>query len=139
MIHTISHIRVRYAETDRMNVVYHSNYFVWFETARIDMLDKIGMPYREIESNGFHLPVLTANAEYKRPAFFDDRLSIHLYMRDKPRARFQLYYEVQRDDTLLATGATSHGFMDENGKGLRPPEDFLTKIDAAWQPKETKL
>ena len=65
MIHCISKIRVRYAETDRMDVVYHSNYLVWFETARILMLDQIGMPYSEIEARGLFLPVLTVSAEYK--------------------------------------------------------------------------
>ncbi|MFT5837368.1 MAG: acyl-CoA thioester hydrolase, partial [Candidatus Azotimanducaceae bacterium] len=74
MIHTISTIRVRYAETDRMDVVYHSNYLIWFETARIQMLDQIGIPYREIEARGLFLPVLTVSAEYKRPARFDDRI-----------------------------------------------------------------
>jgi acyl-CoA thioester hydrolase len=138
MIHTISHIRVRYAETDRMDVVYHSNYLVWFETARILMLDEIGIPYLEIEARGLRLPVLTATAEYKRPARFDDRLEIHLFMREKPRARFRFEYEVRRGDTLLATGTTSHGFMDTNGKGLRPPEEFLAKINAAWQPVDAE-
>ena len=135
MIHTISHIRVRYAETDRMDVVYHSNYLVWFETARILMLDEISIPYLEIEARDLRLPVLTASAEYKRPAQFDDRLEIHLFMRQKPRARLRFEYEVRRGDTLLATGSTSHGFMDKNGKALRPPEDFLDKIDEAWKPE----
>jgi acyl-CoA thioesterase FadM len=55
-------------------------------------------------------------------------------MRQKPRARLRFEYEVRRGDTLLATGSTSHGFMDKNGKALRPPEDFLNKIDEAWKP-----
>lgn len=134
MIHTISHIRVRYAETDRMDVVYHSNYLIWFETARILMLDEIGIPYLEIEARGLRLPVLTVSAEYKSPARFDDRLDIHLFMHQKPRARLRFTYEVRRGDTLLATGSTSHGFMDAHGKGQRPPEEFLTKIEAAWKP-----
>ena len=132
MIHSISKIRVRYAETDRMDVVYHSNYLVWFETARIRMLDQIGIPYREIEARGLFLPVLTASADYKRPARFDDHLEIHLYMKKKPRARMHFEYEVKRGDELLATGATSHGFMDKEGKGMRPPEEFLKLIEAAW-------
>ena len=57
-------------------------------------------------------------------------------MREKPRARFQIRYEVQHNETLLATGVTSHGFMDKTGKGLRPPKDFLAKVDNAWQPVE---
>lgn len=132
MIHTVSQIRVRYAETDRMDIVYHSNYLVWFETARIEMLDEIGIPYTEIEASGLLIPVLSANLEYKRPARFDDRLDVHLFMRRKPRARMHFEYEVRRGDDLLATGTTSHGFMDTNGKGQRPPERFLEKLDVAW-------
>ena len=133
MIHIISQIRVRYAETDRMGVVYHSNYLVWFETGRILMLDEIGIPYRDLEARGLFLPVLAVSVEYKRPAYFDDHLEVHLFMREKPRARLQLHYEVRRENAVLATGTTSHGFMDRAGKGLRPPEDFLNKINAAWE------
>ncbi|HAZ00204.1 MAG TPA: acyl-CoA thioesterase [Opitutae bacterium] len=132
MIHTSTNVRVRYAETDRMDVVYHSNYLVWFETARIQMLDQIGIPYREIEARGLFLPVLTVSAEYKSPARFDDRLEIHLFMRKKPRARMHFDYEVYRESELLATGQSSHGFMDLQGKGQRPPEDLLAKIESAW-------
>lgn len=96
------------------------------------MLDQIGIPYLEIEARGLLLPVLSVTAEYKSPARFDDRVEVHLYMRDKPRARFRFEYEVRRGDKLLATGTTSHGFMDLNGKGLRPPQDFLEKIESAW-------
>ncbi|MGJ8650650.1 MAG: acyl-CoA thioesterase [Opitutaceae bacterium] len=132
MIHTISKIRVRYAETDRMDVVYHSNYLIWFETARILMLDEIGIPYTGIEKRGLLLPVLTVSAAYKSPARFDDRLEVHLYMREKPRARMRFEYEVKRGDELLATGETTHGFMDLKGKGMRPPQDLMEKIESAW-------
>lgn len=132
MIHSVSKIRVRYAETDRMDVVYHSNYLVWFETARILMLDQIGMPYREIEARGLFLPVLSVSAEYKSPARFDDYLEIHLFLKKKPRARMHFDYEVRRGDDLLATGQSSHGFMDRSGKGQRPPEDLIKLLEAAW-------
>ena len=132
MIHCISKIRVRYAETDRMDVVYHSNYLIWFETARILMLDEIGMPYSEIEARGLFLPVLTVSAEYKSPARFDDQLEIHLFMKKKPRARIHFDYEVHRGDELLAIGHSTHGFMDQSGKGQRPPEDLLKLMEAAW-------
>ncbi len=132
MIHCISKIRVRYAETDRMDVVYHSNYLVWFETARILMLDEIGMPYSEIETRGLFLPVLTVSAEYMSPARFDDQLEIHLFMKKKPRARIHFDYEVRRGDELLAIGHSSHGFMDRSGKGQRPPEDLVKLMEAAW-------
>jgi acyl-CoA thioester hydrolase len=137
MIHSISKIRVRYAETDRMDVVYHSNYLIWFETARIQMLDEIGIPYREIEARGLFLPVLTVSADYKSPARFDDHLEIHLFMKKKPRARMHFDYEVRRDGTLLATGQSSHGFMDRTGKGQRPPGDLIKLMEEAWGESET--
>ncbi|HKK19334.1 MAG TPA: thioesterase family protein [Opitutales bacterium] len=132
MIHTISKFRVRYAETDRMQVVHHKNYLVWFEAARIEMLDEIGLPYAGVEAEGFMIPVLGATIDYKRPAYFDDRIEVHLYMREKPRARFRFDYEVRRDGELLAAGQTTHGFMSANGKALRPPEAFLAKVLEAW-------
>ena len=132
MIHCISKIRVRYAETDRMDVVYHSNYLVWFETARIQMLDQIGMPYSEIEARGLFLPVLTVSAEYRSPARFDDNLAIHLFLRKKPCVRMHFDYEVLRGDKLLAIGHSSHGFMDRSGKGQRPPNDLVKLLEAAW-------
>ncbi|MFP4166170.1 MAG: acyl-CoA thioesterase [Opitutales bacterium] len=130
MIHTIAPIRVRYAETDRMDVVYHGNYLVWFETARILMLDEIGLPYRDIEARGLFIPVLSASVEYRSPARFDDRLDVHLFLNERMRARFHFDYEVRRGGELLATGKTSHAFMDPNGRGLRPPEDFLERLHA---------
>ncbi len=116
-----------------MDVVYHSHYFVWFETARIRMLDQMGLPYKDLESQGYRIPVLSANAEYRMPSRFDDRLEIHLRMTEKPRARFHFDYEVRRDDDLLATGHTAHAFMDPQGKGLRPPPGFLEKLETMWQ------
>jgi acyl-CoA thioester hydrolase len=132
MIHSVTKIRVRYAETDRMDVVYHSNYLIWFEVARIRMLDDIGIPYREIEARGLFLPVLSVSAAFKSPARFDDHLEVHLYMKQKPRARMHFDYEVLREGELLATGESSHGFMDRQGKGQRPPEDLVAKFNNFW-------
>lgn len=132
MIHTSNNIRVRYAETDRMDVVYHANYLVWFETARIKMLDQIGLPYREIENQGLFLPVLNISVEYKIPARFDDILDIHIFMTKKPRARIHFKYEVIRDTEILATGKSSHGFIDRERKCLRPPQKLMNLIEVAW-------
>ncbi|MEO0509887.1 MAG: thioesterase family protein [Verrucomicrobiota bacterium] len=127
---------MRYAETDRMDMVHHSNFLVWFEAARIHMLDEIGIPYTEVEARGLFIPVLGVSLNYKRPAKFDDRIEVHLFMHEKPRARFKFEYEVRRDGNLLATGNTTHGFMDRNGKGIRPPEEFLKLIQKAWSESE---
>lgn len=132
MIHSVYQTRVRYAETDRMDVVHHANYLVWFEAARIQMLDEIGMPYKQMEADGYLIPVLGAELSYKRPALFDDRLDIHLYMREFPRARFSFEYKVFRGDCLLAEGRTTHGFMDPNGRGIRPPAHFIKQLESVW-------
>ena len=128
MIHTSANIRVRYAETDRMDIVYHSNYFVWFETARIKMLDQIGMPYREIEASGLFLPVLSISAEYLAPARFDDRLEVHIYMNSLPRARLIFDYEIRRNSELLAIGTSTHAFINKLGKCQRPPENIINAL-----------
>ncbi|MFP4156254.1 MAG: acyl-CoA thioesterase [Opitutales bacterium] len=133
MIHSVFKTRVRYAETDRMDVVHHSNYLIWFEAARIQMLDEIDLPYKQMEADGFLIPVLSAQLDYKQPAFFDDRLEIHLTMPKLPRARFFFDYTVRRGDQLLATGQTTHGFMNSGGRGMRPPAPFLERIEAAWE------
>jgi acyl-CoA thioester hydrolase len=133
MIHSVFKTRVRYAETDRMDVVHHSNYLIWFEAARIQMLDEIDLPYKQMEADGFLIPVLSAQLDYKQPAFFDDRLEIHLTMPKLPRARFFFDYTVHRGEQLLATGQTTHGFMNSRGCGMRPPTPFLERIEAAWE------
>lgn len=131
MLDFSTELRVRYAETDRMDVVYHSNYFVWFETARIHLLDHINLPYKDLEAQGLFIPVLEAHAEYKSPARFDDILAIHLHLAEFPRARFKFHYEVKREGEVLATGHTIHAFMDATGKALKPPKLFLESLDAA--------
>jgi len=135
MITSVFQTRVRYAETDKMGVVHHANYLVWFESARIRMLDEIGLPYTEVEARGCFIPVLGASLDYRKAAYFDDRLEIRLFMREKPRARFHFDYEVRRAGELLATGATTHGFMNAEGKALRPPAAFTEKLLAHWQPR----
>lgn len=132
MIHTITYIRVRYAETDRMDVVHHSNHLVWLELARIEMLDTLGIAYKELEARDMMIPVLSAQVDYRSPAFFDDRIEVHLYMKEKPRARFAFEYELRRGETLIATATTTHGFMNKAGKGLRPPKEFLDLLDTRW-------
>jgi acyl-CoA thioester hydrolase len=128
MLEFSTDIRVRYAETDRMNVVHHRNYFVWFEAARIHLLDHLGLPYHELEADGYFIPVLEAQASYKSPAQFDDRLKIELQLAQPPSARFRFDYIVRRDATVLTSGYTVHAFMDAKGKPLRPPERFLKSI-----------
>jgi len=120
-------IRVRYQETDQMKVVYHANYFTWFEAARIELLDQLGCPYRELEKNGYLLPVLHCEAKFKKPAHFDDRLTIKVLIKEPPTAKVKIDYQVFRGGDLLCSGNSTHAFIDKQGKLIRPPAAFLEK------------
>lgn len=134
VISSKSTIRVRYAETDKMGVAYHGNYLTWFEVARVELFDKLGGAYSEFETEGYFMPVLSAYTKFRKPAFFDDRLSVHITMKKRPLARMTFEYEIKREgsDVLIATGETSHGFMNREGVGIRPPERFTDLIASAW-------
>jgi acyl-CoA thioester hydrolase len=121
MIRSRASVTVRYAETDMMGVVYHANYLPWFEIGRTTLLKEIGISYRELETDGFRLPVLEVSARYLRPARYDDALEVITVLKDRPLVRIRLEYEVRRGDELLATGTTVHAFVDLQGGIVRPP------------------
>ena len=78
-----SHIRVRYAETDQMGVVYHSNYFIWFEIGRVELMRQLGFPYRDIEQNdGLFIAVADARCRYKAPARYDDEVIVRTHLKN---------------------------------------------------------
>src|SRR5438045_8736129 len=89
-----SHVRVRYAETDQMGVAYYANYFVWFEVGRTDLLRSAGWSYREMEAEGFSLPVIEARCEYRQSARYDDDLEIQTTARLVSPVRVQFTYEI---------------------------------------------
>ena len=125
MIRSDVEIRVRYAETDKMGIAYHGNYFTWFEVARVNMLEELGIPYRDLEAEGYLLPVLECRAKFMSSAFFDDLLTVTTVMEDVPLARIELTYEVHRGEELLCKGATTHGFVTASGELTRPPVRFV--------------
>jgi acyl-CoA thioester hydrolase len=121
MIQSRTQVTVRYAETDMMGVVYHGNYLPWLEIGRTTLLKELGLPYRQLEADGYRLPVLEVSAKYVRPAVYDDTVTIVTTLREKPLLRIRLDYEVLRGDELLATAHTVHAFIDREGKPIRPP------------------
>ncbi|HZQ38151.1 MAG TPA: thioesterase family protein [Dehalococcoidia bacterium] len=123
---------MRYAETDMMGVVYHGNYLPWFEIGRTTLLRELGLPYRELEAQGFRLPVLEVTAKFIRPALYDDTITIVTTLRDKPLLRIHLEYEVQRGAELLATGRTVHAFIDREGRPVRPPAHVVAVMAQAF-------
>lgn len=129
MLQSKTEITVRYAETDMMGVVYHGNYLPWFEVGRTTLLREQGLPYRELERDGYFLPVVEANIKYHRPAVYDDKVTVITTLREKPGVRITLEYEVRREDTLLVTGRTVHAFIDRAGRPSRPPAAFSNRMD----------
>lgn len=116
-------VRVRYAETDQMGVVYHANYLVWFEVGRTDWLRESGWSYREMEADGFSLPVIEAHCEYRQPARYDDEIEIVTRATLVSPVRIRFDYEARRpgEDALLALGYTSHAALDSGGRPCRLP------------------
>lgn len=133
MIQSRAKVTVRYAETDMMGVVYHGSYLPWFEIGRTTLLKEMGLSYRQLEADGYRLPVLEVSAKYFRPAVYDDELTIVTTMTEKPLLRIRLEYEVRRGEELLATGMTVHAFIDREGKPVRPPASAVAVFGAAFK------
>lgn len=132
MITVSNQIRVRYSETDKMGIVYHGNYLVWFEIGRIHLLDEIGFPYSQIEEMEYWLPVLEVHAAYHRSVEFDDRIDIATSLRDLPRLRLSIDYELTRNTEVICTGSTKHAFLNAAGKVVRPPSVFVEHLKSVW-------
>lgn len=117
----ISEIRVIYADTDAMGIVYHTNYIKWFEIGRSEMLRQAGYPYAKLEAQGVWLPLAGVNCEYKIPAVYDDLLEIHGWVSELKAATIVISYEIYRKGTgeLLVTGSTKHAVTDPELKPLR--------------------
>ncbi|MBP8272959.1 MAG: acyl-CoA thioesterase [Acidobacteria bacterium] len=116
-------LRVRYAETDRMGVVYYANYLVWFEVARADWLRERGFNYREMEAGGVLLPVISAHCDYQRSAHYDEAITIRATGVLHSKVRVEFTYDVFKEDgTLAARGTTMHAAVDPQGRPCRLPE-----------------
>ena len=120
---TTSVVRVRYAETDKMGIVYYANYFVWFEIGRTDWLRETGWTYREMEADGYGLPVIEAACEYKQGARYDDEIEIRTRGRLASGVRVAFDYELVRrsDGMAVASGRTVHAAVDRSGRPVRLP------------------
>ena len=119
-------IRVRFADTDAQGVAHNSNYFVWFEVARVEFLERYAGGYQRLRDEGIESLVLESHVHFRQPAFFDDRLLVHARCHTVRGARFRFDYVVTRDGTAIADGWTSHAAVD--AVTLRPTRlpDWLT-------------
>jgi acyl-CoA thioester hydrolase len=127
-------LRVRYAETDKMGVVYHSNYVIWFEVGRVELLRQLGFEYAGMEKqDDCHIPVVDLRVRYKSPALYDDEILVRTRLANVRSSLLHFAYEILRagDDTLLATGETMHIIVDSRFQRRSLPEKYLQAFAAA--------
>lgn len=125
-------VRVRYAETDQMGVVYHGNYAEYFEMGRVEWLRNLGLSYKFMEENGIMLPVVNLMLNYKRPARYDDLLTVTTIFKKQESVKIEFDYEIHNEaGELLTTGNSILVFVDmKTGRPVSPPEYVLEKIKA---------
>jgi len=127
-------LRVRYAETDQMGIVYHSNFFIWFEVGRVELLRQLGFSYREMEAqDGCCIAVIDARCRYKAPARYDDEVIVRTRLENMRESLIRFEYELFRaeDGTLLAEGDTTHIVVDREMRKTPLPQKYLDAFRAA--------
>ncbi len=130
-------VRVRYAETDQMGVVYHSNFFIWFEVGRVELLRELGFSYKEMEEqDGCYIAVVDARCRYRAPAHYDDEIIIRTYLKNVRGSLIHFGYEAVRasDGTLLADGETTHIVTDAQMKKRDLPKKYMERFRQALVP-----
>ena len=121
-------LRVRYAETDQMGVVYHSNFVIWFEVGRVELLRQLGFTYRDIErEDDCHIAVADLRCRYKAPARYDDEILVRTHLKNVRESLIHFGYEVIRaaDGTLLAEGETTHIVVDSKFQKRSLPRKYM--------------
>jgi acyl-CoA thioester hydrolase len=121
-------VRVRYAETDQMGVVYHSNYLIWFEVGRVEHIRQLGLTYKSMEEEeGCGIAVVEAVARYKAPARYDDELIVRTRVAHTRGSIIAFDYAIHRaaDDLLLCEGSTTHIVVDRNMRRVPMPPRFV--------------
>lgn len=123
-------VRVRYSETDQMGVVYHGNYAQYFEMGRVEWLRNIGIYYKWMEENGVMLPVVSLNINYKKPARYDDLLTVKTIFKSQTSAKIEFDYEIYNEQNeLLTIGSSILVFVNmKTGRPMAAPEYVKEKI-----------
>ena len=135
MIHTTHTLRVRYGETDPMKYVYYGNYAEYLEVARVELFRTLGISYDESEKRGIWLPVSEYKIKYLKPAFYDEILEIHTYVRKVPGVKIEFEYEIFNDSEQKITEAsTTLFFLDATtNKVSRCPDFLMELIQKNWK------
>lgn len=131
MLTSTTQIRVRYADTDKMGVVYHSNYAIFFEVGRTEMFREIGLPYDEIEKNNIMLPLVDLHINYKRPAHYDELLTVTTKLCELPNVKIKFEYEIHNEKgELLVDGYTTLVFIDTTrNRPTRMPDSIKSILE----------
>jgi len=127
-------LRVRYAETDQMGVVYHSNHLIWFEVGRVEFLRQLGFTYKDMErEDGCHIAVVDARCRYKAPALYDDEIIVRTHLKNVRDKMIHFGYELTRasDGALLAEGETTHIVIDKDMNVTAIPAKYLAALRQA--------
>jgi len=127
-------VRVRYAETDQMGVVYHANHFIWFEVGRVELLRQLGFSYKDMEQHdNCFIAVVDARCRYKAPALYDDEIVVRTWLKNVRESVVHFAYELRRvaDGSLLAEGETTHIVADAQMRKTVLPEKYMQKFREA--------
>ena len=127
-------LRVRYAETDQMGVVYHSNHLIWFEVGRVELMRQMGFSYRDLERDeGRFIAVAEVKCRYRAPVFYDEEVAVRTWLKTVRESVIVFQYELVRveNGTLLAEGETTHVVTDATMKVTTLPEKYLSVFRAA--------
>ncbi len=121
-----THIRVRYAETDKMGFVYYGNYSAYYEIVRVEAIRSLGLTYKDLEDQGCLMPVVENHSRYLRPAKYDDLLEIRTFVDDKPDKKIKFRYEIYNQEGVkIHTGETILVFLDaQSGKTMPIPQNL---------------
>jgi len=135
LIHTTT-IRVRYADTDKMQFVYNGKYLEYFEVGRTELLRDAGLAYSIIEEEGYQLPLIETGIKFKQPAVYDDLLDIEARVEELYSAKVHIDYRVTRNGTgeLIAEGFTTHMFIrSDTKKPTRPPKIYIDSLSPFFE------
>ena len=135
MISHDTQVRVLYRDTDKMGVVYHANYIVYYEAARNEMFRSIGLPDTELEAMNIIMPIVEVESKYKAPAYYDDLLTVRATIKELPEVRAIVEYEIFNEaGTLINTGKTVLGYVNtERMRPCRAPQKFINELQKYFE------
>jgi len=142
MISNTTRVRVRYADTDQLGFVYHSNYVIWFERGRTELLRDIGYPYSQMEKDNVYLPVVELFVRYKKPARYDELVTVISFLKEVPESnckKLRIDYRIfdEKNETLLTEGYTVHIVVNESFKPSKAPQKLLDLLEKYLNEKST--